>query len=159
MPVSSRLPTAATPVDQANSDAGFVLDWGEDLSGLHMKYMRRGSGYYIDIGASQLVIDGKIKHVYGQVDHLTENAVVLKDGTASLASERSSAPSAAPKEMAKTDLHIILSVWCCSDRRIKKAAWGSFFYWCRSLKNEKLCDKLLLPSSFLKGFHYICVHE
>ena len=42
--------------------AGFVLDWGDDESGLHMKYMRRGAGYYIDIGASQLLIDGKIKH-------------------------------------------------------------------------------------------------
>ena len=61
--------------------AGFVLDWGDDETGLHMKYMRRGAGYYIDIGASQMIIDGKIKHAYGQVDHLTENAVVLKDGT------------------------------------------------------------------------------
>ena len=25
-----------------------------------MKYLRRGSGYYIDVGASQLIIDGKI---------------------------------------------------------------------------------------------------
>ena len=30
-------------------------------SGLFMKYLRRGSGYYIDIGASQLVIDGEIE--------------------------------------------------------------------------------------------------
>jgi putative flavoprotein involved in K+ transport len=26
-----------------------------------MKYLRRGSGYYIDVGASELVADGKIK--------------------------------------------------------------------------------------------------
>jgi len=61
--------------------AGFVLDWGDDETGLHMKYMRRGSGYYIDIGASQLIIDGKIKHKYGQVERLDENGVVLSDGT------------------------------------------------------------------------------
>ena len=61
--------------------AGFVLDWGDDESGLHMKYMRRGAGYYIDIGASQLIIDGKIKHKYGQVERLDENGVVLTDGT------------------------------------------------------------------------------
>jgi putative flavoprotein involved in K+ transport len=36
--------------------------------GLFMKYLRRGSGYYIDIGASQLIIDGEIKLVRGQVD-------------------------------------------------------------------------------------------
>ena len=41
--------------------AGFQLDWGDDGSGLFMKYLRRGSGYYIDVGASDLVVDGKIK--------------------------------------------------------------------------------------------------
>ena len=31
--------------------AGFDHDWGDDGSGLFMKYLRRGSGYYIDVGA------------------------------------------------------------------------------------------------------------
>jgi putative flavoprotein involved in K+ transport len=62
--------------------AGFKLDWGADDSGLFMKYLRRGSGYYIDVGASQLIIDGKIKLKAGQVARLTEDAVVLEDGTA-----------------------------------------------------------------------------
>lgn len=62
--------------------AGFMLDWGDDGSGLFMKYLRRGSGYYIDVGASQLIIDGKIKLKSGHgVDHITEHAVVLTDGT------------------------------------------------------------------------------
>ena len=61
--------------------AGFKLDWGADGSGLFMKYLRRGSGYYIDIGACDLVANGDIKLASGQVDHLTENAVVLDDGT------------------------------------------------------------------------------
>ncbi len=61
--------------------AGFQLDWGEDGSGLFMKYLRRGSGYYIDVGASELVANGDVKLVHGQVDHLTEHAVVLDDGT------------------------------------------------------------------------------
>ncbi|SMC78791.1 NAD(P)/FAD-dependent oxidoreductase [Lentzea albidocapillata] len=61
--------------------AGFDLDWGDDDSGLFLKYLRRGSGYYIDVGASELVADGKIKLVRGQVDRLTRNAVVLSDGT------------------------------------------------------------------------------
>jgi putative flavoprotein involved in K+ transport len=61
--------------------AGFQLDWGADDSGLFMKYLRRGSGYYIDVGASQLIIDGKIKLKSGQVARLTEDAVVLEDGT------------------------------------------------------------------------------
>src|SRR5207253_10784893 len=41
--------------------AGFMLDFGEDNSGLFMKYLRRGSGYYIDVGASELVANGDIK--------------------------------------------------------------------------------------------------
>ncbi|MDF2830545.1 MAG: FAD-dependent oxidoreductase [Mycobacterium sp.] len=61
--------------------AGFDLDWGDDGSGLFMKYLRRGSGYYIDVGASDLIADGTIKLAHGQVDHLTEDAVVLADGT------------------------------------------------------------------------------
>lgn len=60
--------------------AGFDHDWGEDGSGLFMKYLRRASGYYIDVGAAELVADGKIKLARGQVDHLTEDAVVLDNG-------------------------------------------------------------------------------
>jgi len=61
--------------------AGFKLDCGDDDSGLFMKYLRRGSGYYIDVGASELIANGTIKLVQGQLDHLTENTVVLADGT------------------------------------------------------------------------------
>ncbi len=61
--------------------AGFDHDWGDDNSGLFMKYLRRGSGYYIDVGAAELVADGRVKLAHGQVDHLTEDAVVLEDGT------------------------------------------------------------------------------
>ena len=60
--------------------AGFRLDFGADDSGLFMKYLRRGSGYYIDIGASQLIIDGKIKLVAGQVDEITPTGVKLDSG-------------------------------------------------------------------------------
>ncbi|MHA6262286.1 NAD(P)-binding domain-containing protein [Arenibacterium sp. CAU 1754] len=60
--------------------AGFWLDWGDDDSGLFMKYLRRGSGYYIDIGASQLIIDGKIKLERGQVEEVDETGVILDNG-------------------------------------------------------------------------------
>lgn len=61
--------------------AGFWLDWGPDGSGLFMKYLRRGSGYYIDVGASQLIIDGKIKLAHGDVKEIVPDGVVLEDGT------------------------------------------------------------------------------
>ncbi|QCB98557.1 NAD(P)/FAD-dependent oxidoreductase [Arthrobacter sp. PAMC25564] len=61
--------------------AGFDLDFGVDGSGLFVKYLRRGSGYYIDVGASQLLIDGRVKLRSGQVSKITGNAVVMADGT------------------------------------------------------------------------------
>ena len=60
---------------------GFALDFGDDDSGLFLKYLRRGSGYYIDVGAGELLADGEIALASGQVVELTEDAVVLADGT------------------------------------------------------------------------------
>ena len=60
--------------------AGFRLDWGADDSGLFMKYLRRGSGYYIDVGASELICDGEIKLAHGQVTEVTETGIRLEDG-------------------------------------------------------------------------------
>ncbi|WCM77447.1 NAD(P)/FAD-dependent oxidoreductase [Acidovorax sp. NCPPB 3859] len=61
---------------------GFMLDFGDDDSGLFMKYLRRASGYYIDVGACDLVIDGSIQLQAGkEISHLSANAVVLEDGT------------------------------------------------------------------------------
>lgn len=61
--------------------AGFDLDFGDDDSGLSLKYLRRGSGYYIDVGAAELIADGRVKLAKGQVSRLSEDAVVLADGT------------------------------------------------------------------------------
>jgi putative flavoprotein involved in K+ transport len=61
--------------------SGFMLDFGPDQSGITMYYLRRGSGYYIDIGASQLIIDGQIKLKTGSgVREITETSVILDDG-------------------------------------------------------------------------------
>ncbi|MBV9432218.1 MAG: NAD(P)/FAD-dependent oxidoreductase [Hyphomicrobiales bacterium] len=60
--------------------AGFIHDWGDDDSGLFMKYLRRGSGYYIDVGASDLIAEGKIKLKSGvEVTQITEKGVRLSD--------------------------------------------------------------------------------
>ena len=86
------LPAVQTPVYDAIKErdaefygrleqAGFDLDFGEDGSGLFLKYLRRGSGYYIDVGACELVANGDIKLAKGQVTELTEDEVVLDDGT------------------------------------------------------------------------------
>ena len=66
---------------EALEKAGFMLDFGADDSGLFLKYLRRASGYYIDIGASDLVARGEIKLVSpAVVAELTETGVKLEDG-------------------------------------------------------------------------------
>lgn len=62
--------------------AGFMLDFGDDGSGLFMKYLRRGSGYYIDVGASELIANGsvKLKSRVG-VEEIKPHSVLLSDGT------------------------------------------------------------------------------
>jgi putative flavoprotein involved in K+ transport len=63
------------------AQAGFLLDFGDDNSGLFMKYLRRGSGYYIDVGASQLIADGSIKlHSGVNIERIQEDSVVLTNG-------------------------------------------------------------------------------
>jgi putative flavoprotein involved in K+ transport len=61
--------------------AGFILDFGEDGSGLFMKYIRRGSGYYIDVGASELIANGDVKLQTGQVAGLSETSILMEDGS------------------------------------------------------------------------------
>ena len=62
--------------------AGFMLDFGVDGSGLFMKYLRRGSGYYIDVGASELVANGSVKLRSGvTIERIDKRSVTLSDGT------------------------------------------------------------------------------
>ncbi len=62
--------------------AGFLLDFGEDETGVGMKYPRRGSGYYIDVGASELIINGEVKlHTGANIARLEARSAVLTDGT------------------------------------------------------------------------------
>lgn len=68
--------------------AGFKLDTGPDAGGLFMKYFQRGGGYYIDVGASQLIIDGKIKIKQGQeIEEVTHDGLKFADGTTLQADE------------------------------------------------------------------------
>jgi putative flavoprotein involved in K+ transport len=62
--------------------SGFRLDFGPDETGLMMKAYRTGSGYYIDVGCSQLIIDGEIKVKSGvDIERLTERGVRFVDET------------------------------------------------------------------------------
>jgi len=61
---------------------GFGLDCGPHDAGLLMKYYQRGGGYYIDVGASKLIADGKIKVKQGQeISQILPHAIEFADGT------------------------------------------------------------------------------
>lgn len=67
---------------QRLSEAGFLWDFGVDESGLMMKALRTASGYYIDVGASELIIDGKVAVKSGvEIERLDTSGICLADGT------------------------------------------------------------------------------
>ena len=89
-PVAKKLQKSATaeifrrdaPMLNALAAAGFNLDSGPDGSGIWIKYLSRGGGYYIDVGASQLIADKKIKVKQGQeVTAIKPHSVVFADGS------------------------------------------------------------------------------
>ena len=61
---------------------GFKYDLGEDATGHQMKYRRRGGGYYLDAGCSQLIIDGEIGLLqFDDIERFVPDGALLKDGT------------------------------------------------------------------------------
>jgi hypothetical protein len=46
---------------QGLTDVGFELDFGADQTGFHMKYLRQGGGYYINVGCSELIAQRRIR--------------------------------------------------------------------------------------------------
>ncbi|KPM44550.1 hypothetical protein AK830_g2052 [Neonectria ditissima] len=61
---------------------GFKVDRGPDGAGLFFKYFQRGGGYYINIGASELIAEGKIKVKQGQeIAEVLANGLRFADGS------------------------------------------------------------------------------
>lgn len=62
--------------------AGFVHDFGDDGTGMPLKYLRRASGYYIDVGAAEMIVSGAIKlRSRVGIDRLRADGLVLSDGS------------------------------------------------------------------------------
>jgi cation diffusion facilitator CzcD-associated flavoprotein CzcO len=61
---------------------GFRTDNGADGTGFQMKYLRRGGGYYLNVGCSDLLIERKIGLLqYAEVERIVADGVLLRDGT------------------------------------------------------------------------------
>ena len=62
--------------------AGFLLDFGPDETGLALKSIREGGGFYIDVGASELICTGEVKLRSGVgIEAIAEEGVILSDGS------------------------------------------------------------------------------
>jgi putative flavoprotein involved in K+ transport len=61
---------------------GFKTDMGDDGGGLMSRALRRGGGYYIDVGCSRLIADGKIAVRQGmEIESFTANGLRFADGS------------------------------------------------------------------------------
>ena len=73
---------AEAPFYERLEKAGFKLDFAEDGTGISGKYLRSASGYYIDVGASEMIADGRIALKSGtEIAHLIETGVAFADGS------------------------------------------------------------------------------
>ena len=60
-------------------NVGFKLDYGQDNTGWQFKYLTRGGGYYFNVGASDLIADGKIKVIqFSDILDFTNSGIKMK---------------------------------------------------------------------------------
>jgi cation diffusion facilitator CzcD-associated flavoprotein CzcO len=61
---------------------GFEIDMGDDQTGFHMKYLRTGGGYYINVGCSDLIARGQIALLHARdFDTFVPGGARKNDGT------------------------------------------------------------------------------
>ncbi|QRG08617.1 NAD(P)/FAD-dependent oxidoreductase [Xanthobacter dioxanivorans] len=66
----------------ALNKAGFETYFGRDGTGFHMMYLRGEGGYYINVGCSDLIIEGKVGVVQARdADRFVAEGLRMKDGT------------------------------------------------------------------------------
>ena len=73
-------------IDKALLDAldkrGFHLWAGEDETGFQMMYLRRGGGYYFNVGCSELIISGAVKLLqFSDIEKFVGEGARLRDGS------------------------------------------------------------------------------
>ncbi len=60
---------------------GFNLEFGDDGTGWQFKYLTRGGGYYFNVGASDLIADGKIDVIqFSDIMEFTPSGIKMKSG-------------------------------------------------------------------------------
>lgn len=70
------------PLLDALEARGFRLDYGPDETGFQMKYLQRGGGYYFNVGASDMIVEGRIGLLqFADIDRFVAGGAKLKDGS------------------------------------------------------------------------------
>ena len=61
--------------------SGFRLDWGINGTGWPLLFRERGGGYYFNVGASELIIDGRIDLIQNaNIDAFASDGITMKSG-------------------------------------------------------------------------------
>jgi putative flavoprotein involved in K+ transport len=67
---------------EALAQRGFRLHFGEDYTGFQMMYLRRGGGYYFNVGCSDLIVSGQIGLLqYADIDTFVAAGARRRDGS------------------------------------------------------------------------------
>jgi Pyridine nucleotide-disulphide oxidoreductase len=67
---------------KALENRGFRIWYGEDETGFQMMYLRRGGGYYFNVGCSDLIVKGEIELLqFSDIDKFVAEGARLKDGS------------------------------------------------------------------------------
>jgi cation diffusion facilitator CzcD-associated flavoprotein CzcO len=62
--------------------AGFKTHLGEDKTGFQLQYLRGAGGYYIDVGCSELILEGKVGLIqFEDTDCFVDHGLRMKDGS------------------------------------------------------------------------------
>lgn len=80
--MTARLKDVDHELNSKLNAVGFRTDWGSDETGHQMKYLRRGGGYYVNVGCSDLIAAGAIDVLdAARVRRIDAAGAVLDDGT------------------------------------------------------------------------------
>lgn len=77
---TAELARADRPLLDALRAAGFRLNFGVRDGGIPLTLPVRGGGYYLNIGASDLIAEGRVRVVHGDLREFTETGIELVDG-------------------------------------------------------------------------------
>ncbi|KAL3698259.1 hypothetical protein R1sor_012335 [Riccia sorocarpa] len=80
VPLYNRIAEKESEFHESLRKVGFKLHMGEDGTGAPAGILRRIGGYYIDVGASELIVNGTVK-VKGGVEEIKPKSVVFTDGS------------------------------------------------------------------------------